>query len=93
MARHGKDDRPHPLLNEATWRGAFGAVAIGGAFIGAEQITALPEAIDPVLKSLAAGGVLFTARNAAKAGEKYVTPTTDPKDDYGNPLVAISPEI
>lgn len=93
MARHNKDDRPHPLLHEATWRGVVGVVGVGGSMLGITQFADLPTVVEPVLVSFASGGVLFATRSAAKASEKHVTPTSDPRDDYGNPLVAISPEI
>lgn len=92
MARHS-DERPHPLLNEATWRGIAGGIALGGGFLGIQQVQDLPALVEPVIGALAAGGVFLTTRSAAKAGEKHVTPTSSPRDDDGNPLVAISPEI
>lgn len=92
MARHS-DERPHPLLNEATWRGIAGTLAVGGTYLGVEQFAGLPDVVEPIIKAFAAGGVLLTARSAAKAGEKHVTPVRDPRDDEGNRLVAISPDI
>ena len=94
MAKHSKDEeRPHPLLHEATWRGVAGTVAMGASMLGVTQLAELPSLVEPVIISFASGGVLYTARSAAKAGEKHVTPTSSPRDDDGNLLVAISPEI
>lgn len=91
MAKHS-DDRPRPLRHEATLKAVVvGAVAVGSMF-GINQVATLGETATNVIELLAAGGAITAAAQAtARAGEKYVTPTSDPHDDQGRKLVPIDP--
>lgn len=92
MSKHKKveDDRPHPLKHEATWVGIIGGVAVVGSFVGLEQLSALPEQATPVIQSLGSGGMLYASTKiTASRGEKHVTPTADPRNDDGVPLVPL----
>jgi hypothetical protein len=93
MARHTGEERPHPIRQEATWVGAVTAVGVLGAAFGVTQVAEVADQAPAIIGSLAAGGVLLQNKVIEKRSEKHVTPTSDPVDDQGNRLVAISPEI
>lgn len=95
MPRHS-DERPHPLRHEATLKAiVIGGVAVGSIF-GVNQIPVLADSATQAIELLATGGAITAAAKAtARAGEKFVTPTADPRDDQGRRLVPIdtTPEI
>ena len=83
------DDRPRPLRQAATWSAVVvGGTAIAG-IIGVDQISALSEPAQEVIKLLATSGALIGVPHiAARRGEKDVTPVSDPRDNEGKRLIA-----
>jgi hypothetical protein len=95
MARH-RDDRPHPLRHEATLRGVIVGVGAVGAIAGVDQVGFLTEQATQMVQLFATGGAVIAAPVlAARAGEKHVTPVSDPRDNQGRRLVPVdtTPEI
>ena len=88
MSKHIEEPRPHPLRSEATWKAIIiGGGAIGTVF-GVELIPSLTEQMTQAVQLVTIGGGLYAApQAAARAGEKYVTPIEDPRDNDGNKLI------
>ena len=87
MARH-KDDRPHPLRHEGTLKAIIIGIGAIGTAVGAEVLLPLTEEATKVVQLLAGSGAIYAAPAlAARAGEKYVTPVEDPRDNQGRRLV------
>ncbi|WP_237048124.1 hypothetical protein [Lentzea guizhouensis] len=76
------DPRPRPLRAVATWVGLIAALVswlVGSGLLTTGQADAITGTVSAVLALLGAFGV-------ALAGEKRVTPTSDPRDDAGRTL-------
>ncbi|SDL01713.1 hypothetical protein SAMN04488074_108256 [Lentzea albidocapillata subsp. violacea] len=79
------DPRPRPLRTVATWVGLLTALVswlVGSGLLTTGQADAITGTAAAVLALLGAFGV-------ALAGERKVTPTLDPRDDAGRPLVPL----
>lgn len=92
MARHS-DERPHPIRNEQTWIGLTTIAGIAAGGFGLAQVEAIADQLPAAIGALASGGLLIQNTAVRKRAEKKVTPTSSPRDDDGNELVAISPQI
>ncbi|WP_229905555.1 hypothetical protein [Lentzea cavernae] len=76
------DPRPRPLRAVATWVGLIAALVswlVGSGLLTTGQADAITGTVSAVLALLGAFGV-------ALAGEKRVTPTSDPRDNADRPL-------
>lgn len=79
------DPRPRPLRTVASWVGLITALVAG--LVGSGLLTTgQGDAINGIVT---AALVLLGAFGAAFAGERKVTPTFDPRDDAGRPLVPL----
>lgn len=79
------DPRPRPLRAVATWVGLITALVswlVGSGLLTTGQADAINGTVAAVLALLGAFGV-------ALAGERKVTPTSDPRDNAGRPLEAL----
>ncbi|TWP47479.1 DUF389 domain-containing protein [Lentzea tibetensis] len=79
------ETRPRPLRTAASWVGLITALVaglVGSGLLTSGQGDAVSGVATAVLALLGAFGV-------ALVGERKVTPTFDPRDDAGRPLVPL----
>lgn len=87
--------RPEAVMNPVKLGGLAGAAvtSVGGVVymvidgVTGDELTPLGVAVGAAVTAVAALGVYVSALFAGRAAREQVTPLSDPRDAFGNPLV------